>query len=299
MKKSGNWLEKLERKFGRYAIPGLMKYLSLMYIIGFLLCYSGTYDMYLSLDFSKIFQGQIWRLVTFIIYPPQLYTGGALSIIFVAISIYLYFMIGNSLESAWGTFRFNLYYFSGILACIISGLISYFILGGVGGAYITTDYVFQTMFLAFALMFPDVQLLLWFIIPIKMKWLGILYAALIGIELFQNVLAVLSGDIIYIVNIITIVLCTLNFVVLYISMKKARGVSHAQRKRSKEYKKKINNTLKNRVHVCSFCGITSKENPDMEFRYCSRCDGNKEYCMDHLFTHEHVKKIVVNIDKDK
>ena len=298
MRSNGNWIDRLERKFGKYAIPDLMKYLSLLYIVGFLLCYAGIYQQYLALDFAKIFKGEIWRLVTFILYPPQLFTGGALSIIFVVISISLYLMIGRSLENAWGSFRFNLYYFTGIVACVISGLCAYFILGGSTGALITTDYVFQTMFLAFALMFPDMQLMLYFIIPVKMKWLGILYGGLILIELFSNIRYVIMGYTPFIVNVITIVLSTLNFVVLFISMKKGRSVSPAQRKRSKEYKKKVN-TLRNRTHTCAFCGITDKENPDTEFRFCSRCDGNKEYCMEHLFTHEHVKKIVVNIDKNK
>lgn len=299
MRSKGNWIDKLERKFGKYAIPDLMKYLSLLYIVGFLLCYSGIYTQYLALDFGKIFQGQVWRLVTFIVYPPQLFTGSALSILFVVISIALYLMIGRSLENAWGAFRFNLYYFTGIFACILSGLISYLILGANSGILITTDYVFQTMFLAFALMFPDIQLMLMLIIPVKMKWLGILYGALILVDLFENIKFIISGYPIYVVNVITIVLSMLNFIVLFISMKRGVRVNPVQRKKSKEYKKKISNTLKNRTHTCAFCGVTDKENPDMEFRYCSRCDGNKEYCMDHLFTHEHVKKIVVNINKDK
>ena len=168
MKNKGNWIDRLERKIGKYAIPDLMKYLSIMYIVGFILCYTGFYSRFLSLDFSKIFGGQIWRLVTFAVYPPQLFTGSALDLIFVFISISLYFMIGRSLENAWGTFRFNLYYFIGVIACILSGLISYLTFGSTG--YImTTDYVFQTMFLAFAVTFPDKELLLYFIIPIKMK----------------------------------------------------------------------------------------------------------------------------------
>ena len=106
MKNKGSWIDRLERKIGKYAIPDLMKYLSIMYIIGLILCMTGIYDVVLSLDFNKIFHGQIWRLITFVVYPPQLITGSALSLIFAIISISLYFMIGRSLENAWGTFRY-------------------------------------------------------------------------------------------------------------------------------------------------------------------------------------------------
>ena len=298
MKNKGNWIDRLERKIGKYAIPDLMKYLSIMYIVGFILCYTGFYSRFLSLDFSKIFGGQIWRLVTFAVYPPQLFTGSALDLIFVFISISLYFMIGRSLENAWGTFRFNLYYFIGVIACILSGLISYLTFGSTG--YImTTDYVFQTMFLAFAVTFPDKELLLYFIIPIKMKWLGWIEGGMMAIELVRYLFYAIKGYRSALVGAITMVLCMLNFIILVVSMKKGTHVSRAQKKKSNEFKKKVNASLRNKRHVCAFCGITDKENPDMEFRYCSRCDGNKEYCMDHLFTHEHVKKIVINIDKDK
>ena len=299
MKKKGNWIDRLERKIGRYAIPDLMKYLSVLYILGIVACYTGFYVDWLSLDFSKIFQGQIWRLVTFAVYPPQLFTGSALDIIFVAISISLYFMIGRSLENAWGTFRFNLYYFTGVIACILSGLITFFAFRSNGGYIITTDYVFQTMFLAFAVTFPDVELLLFFFLPIKMKWLGWFEGIMMLVEFFNYVSYAIRGSKGALIGVVTMVLSMLNFIILLVSMKKGTFASPKQRKKSKEYKKKINNTLRNKGHVCAFCGITDKDNPDMEFRFCSRCDGNKEYCMDHLFTHEHVKKIVINIDKDK
>ena len=298
MKNKGSWIDRLERKIGKYAIPDLMKYLSIMYIIGLILCMTGIYDVVLSLDFNKIFHGQIWRLITFVVYPPQLITGSALSLIFAIISISLYFMIGRSLENAWGTFRFNLYYFTGVAACMLSGLISYLVFGATG--YImTTDYVFQTMFLAFAVTFPDVELLLYFIIPIKMKWLGWLEGAVMIFEFISHIRYAIMGSKYDIVGAITMLLCMLNFIVLVVSMRKGTHVSRAQKKKSNEYKKKVNASLRNKRHVSAFCGITDKDNPDMEFRYCSRCDGNKEYCMEHLFTHEHVKKIVINIDKDK
>lgn len=296
MNQKRNWIDTLERKIGKYAVPDLMKYLSILYVIGTIACYTGFYGDFLALDFSKIFHGQIWRLVTFVVYPPQLFAGSALDIIFVVISISLYFMIGRSLENAWGTFRFNLYYFTGVIACILSGLIAYLTLGTVG--IVTTDYVFQTMFLAFAVTFPDVELLLYFIIPIKMKWLGWFEGIMMLIQFGRYILAAIAGNRIALTGIVTMMLCMLNFIVLLVSMKKGSFGNVKYKKKSKEYKKKINNTLRNKGHVCSFCGITDKDNPDMEFRFCSRCDGNKEYCMDHLFTHEHIKKIVVNIDKD-
>ena len=110
-----NWLDKLERKFSRYAIPNLITYIIILYAAGFALDLINPtfYSQFLSLDASKILQGQIWRIVTFIIQPPSD------SLIFIAFALYLYYMIGKQLEAAWGAFRFNLYFFSGMLFIVL------------------------------------------------------------------------------------------------------------------------------------------------------------------------------------
>lgn len=102
-----NWLSKLERKFGRYAIPNLMYYIIILYAAGFVLNILNPefYYRYLSLNAQAILNGQVWRIVTFIIQPPSS------SLVFIVFALYLYYMIGQQLENAWGAFRFNLYFF--------------------------------------------------------------------------------------------------------------------------------------------------------------------------------------------
>ena len=113
-----SWFQKFERKYSRYAIKNLMTYIIILYAVGFVfeVFAPGVYSSFLSLDFSKIFAGQVWRLVTFIIQPPST------SIIFVFFSLYFYYLIGTVLENIWGSFKFNVYFFSGVLLILLQRL---------------------------------------------------------------------------------------------------------------------------------------------------------------------------------
>ena len=121
------FLNKMERKFGRYAIPGLMKYICVLYIIGLFINIASPqiYYYYLSLNPYRILHGEVWRLVTFLIQSPNS------NVIFFIFTLYLYYMLGQTLERVWGVFRFNLYYFSGVLFTIIGSFAAYFITGQV------------------------------------------------------------------------------------------------------------------------------------------------------------------------
>lgn len=150
----------MERKLRRYSIPNLMNYI----VGGMALCYvlamffPGIYS-YLYLSRAALFRGQIWRLVTFIFVPT---TSG---VFFLLLSLYFYWMIGTTLENQWGTFKFNLFYFVGVLGSILAALIT---------GYAENSYLNLSLFLAFASMFPDYQVMLFFILPVKMKYLAIL-----------------------------------------------------------------------------------------------------------------------------
>jgi len=281
------FLNKLERKFGRNAIQGLMRYIVIINVIGAAIGIMSPqlYYSYLSLDFGQILHGQIWRLVTFILYPGLSTSSGfinPMNILFFAIEMYLYYMIGNSLENAWGAFRFNLYYLSGLLLNIVASIIIY---AAVGSSFpIGLSAINQAMFLAFAVLYPNVQLLLFFVIPIKVKWLGILYGVIIGYQVisyltmgqFAFALATVAG--------IT------NFLIFFLMTRNYKKVSPKQQYRRAKFKKevRINNGVTR--HKCAVCGRTELDDENLEFRFCSKCQGNYEYCMEHLFTHEHVKK---------
>lgn len=290
------FLNKLERKFGKYAIPNLIKYVLVLYAVGTLIgCIDPTfYIRYLCLDFDKVLSGQIWRVITFIMAPYGSIGNSFVGILLFLIEAYLYYMIGNALEQAWGTFRSNLYLYSGIFFNIVAALLIYVVCKNVYGVNVIytvgLEYIFQALFFAFAFLYPDVQLMLWMVIPIKVKYLGYLNGILMA---YQVVTCFLSTNIYDKVNGIAILVATANFFLFVLWSLKSKRPTRAQVKRRREFKKQVR-TMAGKAgeprHRCAICGRTEQDNPNLEFRFCSKCDGNYEYCSDHLFTHEHVKR---------
>ena len=275
-----NWLDKMERRFGRYAIRNLTMYLLAGYAIGYLLSFTMPQLLtYFTLEPALILKGQVWRLLSWVIIPPND------NIIFVIFMMLLYYSLGNTLESYWGAFRYNVYIFSGILFTVIGAFIVNGLIGGITGfgSLYSTYYINMSIFLACASIMPDYQLLLYGIIPIKMKWLAILDVVLLAVD------AVQGGLIIRIV----IIASLLNFIIFFFCNRNLRGHSPKQAVRRKKFQKQIsrpqNQYAGGAKHRCAVCGRTELDNPTLEFRYCSKCNGNYEYCQDHLFTHEHVK----------
>lgn len=298
------FLEKFERKFSRYAIPNLIKYILGLFVLGTFLdmIRPGFYGQYLSLDFSMVAKGQIWRLLTFIMAPYGVSKGSGMivSLFFLLIQVSLYYMIGNALEQAWGSFRFNLYVLSGILFNVIAALILYLAyknLYGVavpyanitvsGVGYIGLDYIFQSMFLAFAFLFPDVQVLFMMVIPLKIKWLGYLYGALLAFNIVSDFAqgAYILGT--------AMLVSMANFLLFAFWSWKVKRPTGAQMRRKRQFQKQVRKAATKAGeprHRCAICGRTELDDPNLEFRFCSKCEGNYEYCSDHLFTHEHVKR---------
>ncbi len=287
-----NWLDKLERKFGRYAIPNLMYYIIILYGVGFVLNLVSPqfYYQYLSLNVEAVLHGQIWRLVTFIIQAPSD------SIIFIIFVLHLYYMIGMELERAWGSFRFNLYFFSGMFFHILAAFLVYFIMGI--SLPMSTWYLNLSLFFGFAMLYPNVEFLLFMIIPVKVKWLALLDAAYFAYGILQAFLPAYGGSlfgIVYKANAVAAVVSVLNFLLFFLGSRNVRPYSPKQVKRKREFKKNIRNASRTMnygggaKHKCAVCGRTDLDDAGLEFRYCSKCNGNYEYCQEHLFTHTHVK----------
>jgi len=296
-------MNKFEKKFGKYAIPNLSLVLIICYAFGFLiqmLNESFLYN-YLTLNPYWILKGQIWRLFTWLIVPPFGY-----DLLSIVIMMIFYYSIGTTLERTWGTYRYNVYLFTGFIFTIIGSFIAYFSCviyygiasGGVltandmvnvfnlGFTMFSTYYVNMSIFLAFAATFPEAQVLLMFIIPIKVKYLGILYAIILVWEFLMGV----SEPGFNIFYRIAILASLMNFIVFYIRAKRKIKISKSQKITRREFKQQ---TMQPRrvitKHKCAICGQTEENNPELEFRFCSKCNGNYEYCQHHLFTHEHVK----------
>ena len=289
-----------ERKFGKYAIRNLSFVLVFCYAVGYLLQLFGGGGLvlsYLTLNPYAILHGQIWRLVTWILIPPS--SGG---LFFTLLMLYFYCSLGTSLERTWGTYRYNVYLFQGMLFTIAG---SFLLMGycylfkpeiSLMGAVLTIDtpyeyftviamvfstyYINMSIFLAFAATFPDMQVLLMFIIPVKVKWLGILD----GVVLLYDFL--FRGGL---VTRIVILSSLLNFVIFFFTSRSHIHMSPKQMKRRAEFRQDIRRNSKVTKHKCAVCGQTEDDDPNLEFRFCSKCNGNYEYCQQHLFTHTHVK----------
>ena len=160
----GQWMDRLEQKYRRYAISNLMMYVVVAMAAVFVLDMLMPVNLTSYLVFSKaaILRGQIWRLVTFMFLPPNS------SIFWILFALYFYWMIGSSLENQWGSFKFNMYYLFGMIGSILSGMIT---------GYATNSYLNLSLFLAFALLYPNVEVYVFFVLPVKVKYLAWIDAA--------------------------------------------------------------------------------------------------------------------------
>ena len=287
----------LRRKLEKYAIPNLTLYLIICYGIGYLMQYlvPAGYQ-YLMLDPFLVLKGQVWRLVTWILIPPD-----SSNIFFVLITLYLYYSLGGLLERIWGTYKYNVYLFSGLLFTILGAFVlcGYSVLMGAQptmytGLYLlnngsavyfgqfSTYYINMSIFLACAASIPDVQVLLMFLFPIKVKWIGIVYGIILLVNCIQGGIATW----------IVVIFSLLNFLVFFLRSKGKMHLSVGQIKRQQEFHQKMRAAGQTKGitrHKCAVCGRTELDGDDLAFRFCSKCNGNYEYCQYHLFTHEHVK----------
>ena len=287
----------LRRKLEKYAIPNLTLYLIICYGIGYLMQYlvPAGYQ-YLMLDPFLVLKGQVWRLVTWILIPPD-----SSNIFFVLITLYLYYSLGGLLERIWGTYKYNVYLFSGLLFTILGAFVlcGYSVLMGAQptmytGLYLlnngsavyfgqfSTYYINMSIFLACAASIPDVQVLLMFLFPIKVKWLGIVYGIILLVNCIQGGIATW----------IVVIFSLLNFLVFFLRSKGKMHLSVGQIKRQQEFHQKMRAAGQTKGitrHKCAICGRTELDGDDLEFRFCSKCEGNYEYCQDHLFTHQHIR----------
>ena len=286
------FLNKMERKFGKYAIHNLMFYVIGLQLAGALLgVLTPELVKYLYLDISQVLRGQVWRLVTFVVTGFGFNMQQPINILLSGVMLYFYYYIGKSLENTWGTFRFNVYYFSGYLLNIIAAFLFYFvftIVYDVDPIWLVFDqgilYLNETLLLAAAVMFPNHTIYFNLLIPLKMKWLGIIYGLQIAYEVFD---AFRDGD--FVLG-VAILIAILNFIIFFLITKRSHRFSGKHIKRRVEYTTKVHQAQKRTRHRCSVCGRTEADDENLEFRFCSKCDGSYEYCMEHLFTHEHVKK---------
>ena len=276
------------RKFG---IPRLMMYYviisAVVYIIG-TMDESGTFFYQMLFFPDLVLKGQVWRLVTWVFLPTDE------RILLFILSLYFYYIIGNMLEREWGTPKLTIFYFSGVLIYIIFGFVMRYVFGIIAFMITTTTftayYLNLSMFMAIAVLHPDEYFNLFFVIPLKAKWMAWGTGA---IFLYEMVRHIVNGR-----ALLALIppVALLNFFLIcgydllsYIRRHKSR-VSPRTISFKKE-SKKAHRAQESATYLrkCAVCGKTDVDSPDMEFRFCSRCNGYHCFCIDHINDHFHFK----------
>lgn len=305
-------MNELRRKWNRFlynnsdkGIPNLMLFVSVgTLIVWFFMQVDPSNVLYRFLCFNRqlILRGQVWRLFTYIFIPQS-------SGIWLFLLLFAYYGIGRMVESVWGTLKFNLFYLCGVVLMDIGALI----LGTVTSAYnlnlstvASVYYLNLSLFLALATLYPDNRVLVMYIIPLKMKYLAWFY-------LLISVIDVVGGD-------FSPIFALLNYFIFFgkscvnvlpggdrVGSRRMSFSRGGKRKASQSgpnpnwaagYQKRsgYSTSAPKKVvdapayrHKCSVCGKTDVSNPELEFRYCSRCNGFYCYCQDHINNHPHIQ----------
>ena len=287
MKKLYDGVQRFCAAHPRFGIPNLMRVIVIgnvaVYVLMLLTQANDANALsFLTFNLNALLHGEVWRLVTFVFVPAYS------SPFALLISLYFYYWIGSTLERQWGTAKFNLYYISGALLTVLGVVLASLI---TGNPYLTaagTGYVNLSMFFAFAFLFPNTTVLLFFILPVKMKWLAYLDGALVAFDIIKAIGAHNWA------GVVLPIVALLNFAVFiwpevhylkerakYQNSRKTVQFRQAQQQQAKQAQQQ------GYRHKCAVCGRTDTDYPDLQFRYCSKCVGYHCFCQDHIFNHVH------------
>ena len=281
MKKIYEAVDRFCARHPRFGISNLMLTIVIGNVVVYVLqMFAGAEALhFLAFNLSGLLRGEIWRIVTYVFVP------GTASAFQLLITLYFYYWIGSTLEREWGTAKFNLYYIGGVVLTVIGAVLASLLSGYHGLTVAGSGYVNLSMFLAFAVLFPNAQVLLFFIIPVKMKWLAWLDLALFAMDIIRSFAA---GSVI---GVVLPIVALLNFAVFvwpevhYFAQRK----SYQHSRQTVQFKKTVKQQQQQKGyhHKCCVCGKTDTDFPEMQFRYCSKCAGYHCYCQDHIFNHVH------------
>jgi hypothetical protein len=265
-------LTKLERLLGRFAVAHLSLYLVVGQVLFWGLAVLNGFPLErIALRPAAVYAGEAWRLVTYLLVPPSIGTG-AFTILMVAFGWYLFYLMGSALEHYWGTFHYNAFIGLGWLLTTAASLLT-------PGAYASNLFLGGSVFLAFAQLNPDFELLIFFILPVKIKWLALLmwlrFAYDLAVGTWSDRLMVLAA--------------TGNFLVFFSGdiVERIRTGRRRMAHQARAFAARPEAGAAR--HRCRVCGKTDLTHPQMDFRYCSKCAGDQCYCAEHIFNHEHVR----------
>lgn len=262
-----NVLDRLQRRFGRYAVANLTMILIAGQVAAYALGFARP-DLPELIAFvpARFLAGELWRPLTFVFAMPPMHP------VFAFFFWYLFYLMGTTLEHTWGTFRYNVFLLVGYVATVAVSFITPLQPASV-------VFLQGSVFLAFAYLYPDFQILLFFLLPVKIKWLALV--AWIG---YLYKLAFGPGF-----DVRLLVAASLANFFLFFGRDIVMRMRGAQRRMAQQAGQiKTRHTPR---HRCTICGITNLTHPDMDFRYCSKCAGNPCYCSEHLANHQHVNSL--------
>ena len=287
MKKLYDGVQRFCAAHPRFGIPNLMRVIVIgnvaVYVLMLLTQANDANALsFLTFNLNALLHGEVWRLVTFVFVPAYS------SPFALLISLYFYYWIGSTLERQWGTAKFNLYYISGALLTVLGVVLASLITGNPSLTAAGTGYVNLSMFFAFAFLFPDTTVLLFFILPVRMKWLAYLDGALFAFDIIKAIGAHNWA------GVVLPIVALLNFAVFiwpevhylkerakYQNSRKTVQFRQAQQQQAKQAQQQ------GYRHKCAVCGRTDTDYPDLQFRYFSKCVGYHSFCQDHIFNHVH------------
>ncbi|MCX7824589.1 MAG: rhomboid family intramembrane serine protease [Verrucomicrobiae bacterium] len=261
-----NWLDQLERRLGRYAIPGLVRIvIGLNALVWVLLHANREWYETLTLDPERVMQGEVWRLVSYLFIPP------AMDAIWLALALYFLWIVGEGLEQEWGAFKLNVFYFTGMIA---TTAVAFFIARGA----VDNRFLNLSLFLAFATVFPEFEVLLFFVLPVKVKWLGWLAALPVFWSILSGPLPIK----------LTAVVSLGNYLLFFAPHFWRTAMMNRQvLRRRAQFEADKRDAESETWHRCVVCGKTERDDPNLEFRVA---DDDREYCMEHLGRAESVKR---------
>ena len=274
------WADRFCARHPGFGISGLMRCLVIGNAAVWLLSMmdrTGTVIYYLALYPKAVLQGQLWRLVTFVFIPAS---SGVLTLLF----LYFYYFIGSVMEREWGRAKFSLYFFTGMLFTVVYSFAVYFLTGKSPDPYSVAEYIYLSMFFTFATYYPDVQVLLFFILPIKIKWLAWVDAAFFAYSVFT---LPFPNSLLPVVAILNYLLFCGDILFSSFALPRIRQQRKTIRFRNEAARIRREQAEKPYRFKCAVCGRTDTDHPELEFRYCSRCAGYHCFCQEHINNHIH------------
>ena len=291
-------VKNLRRNFERFCyqnrdkgIPNLMLYITIgTAIVYFLSLVDESSTLYYALCFDRslILQGQVWRLITYV------FTYDAGNVLIMLISLLCYFTLGRAMENAWGTFRFNLFYFTGVVMMDVFCMIF-------GGFSADVYYLNMSLFLGYATLYPNAGFLFLYIIPVKAWIFALLNLAMVALDFvsspfpynFFSIISLANYFLFFGADVLNVLPQSWRINARRTAKKAKNTAAHSGHKTipfdAGSYQASTAVPKPPYTHRCTVCGRTDISHPDLEFRYCSRCNGYYCYCQEHISNHSHIQ----------